>query len=269
MYDFTGFLDNCMQEASVLAMTYFGNVTGLVKPGDNNQVLTEADIAIGNMLIQKSKAAFPDFNIIDEEAGIIDNGSRYTIVIDPIDGTSNFARGLPHFGVFVGILEDAKPIAGAIALPAFDSIYIAERGKGTYKNGQKLSASTGVALKDSLVAYGIDGHQENPEQTKKEMQDLAAIVLAVRNLRDTNSAFDGAMTAEGKYGVYLNKTTKIWDNIAQHIVIEEAGGIYTDYYGNPMDYSNPLSKAAANFTFCAGVPELHAALQSIIHAQQS
>lgn len=269
MYDFAEFLKVCMKDASALAMTYFGKVNGTVKLDDNNQVLTEADIAVGKMLVDMSKERYPDFNIIDEEAGSIDNGSQYTIVIDPIDGTSNFANGLPHFGIFVGILDGGEPVAGAIALPAFGYIYIAERGKGTYKNGQKISITTGVELKDSLVAYGIDGHQENPGQTRKEMQELASIVLAVRNLRDTNSAYDGAMTAEGKYGAYMNKTTKIWDNVAQQIVIEEAGGIYTDYYGTPMDYSNPLSKATANFTFCAGAPALHKAIQAIIHANNS
>lgn len=269
MYDFAEFLEVCMKDASALAMTYFGRVSGAVKPDDNNQVLTEADIAVGKMLVDMSKERYPDFNIIDEEAGSIDNDSQYTIVIDPIDGTSNFAAGIPLFGIFVGILDGGTPIAGAMALPAFGNVYLAEKGKGAYKDGQRISVTTETQLRNSLVAYGVDGHQEAPDVTKKEMQDLAAMILAIRNLRDTNSAYDAAMTAEGKYGAYMNKTTKIWDNVAQQIVIEEAGGLYTDYYGNQMDYSNPLGKATVNFTFCAGAPALHAAIQTIIHANNS
>jgi len=267
MYNFSEFLEHCMKDASELAMTYFGKVSGTVKSGDNNQVLTEADIAVGKLLVEKSIVAYPEFNIIDEEAGVIDNGSQYTIVIDPIDGTSNFASGLPLFGIFIGVLDGVNPVAGAMALPAFHCVYLAEKGKGAYKDGQQLAVSAETRLKNSLVAYGIDGHQEDPEMTKIEMNDLASIVLAIRNLRDTNSAFDAAMTAEGKYGAYMSKSSKIWDNVAQQVVIEEAGGIYTDYYGNPMDYSDPLSKATANFTFCAGAPEIHSALQRIIHAK--
>lgn len=72
------------------------------------------------------------------------------------------------------------------------------------------------------------------------------------------------MIAEGKYGGLLNRTSKIWDNVAQQIIIEEAGGIYSDFFGNPMDYSDPLTKAKANFTFCAASPSLHEQLQTII-----
>jgi myo-inositol-1(or 4)-monophosphatase len=73
------------------------------------------------------------------------------------------------------------------------------------------------------------------------------------------------MIAEGKYGGLLNRTSKIWDNVAQQIIVEEAGGLYTDFFGNPMDYSNPLTKDKTNFTFCAAAPELHKQLQTIIH----
>lgn len=256
-----------MQEANTLAMQFFGNVSASVKPDDNNQVLTEADLAIGKLLVEKSKSTFPTFNIIDEEAGVIDNGSDYTVVIDPIDGTSNFANALPFFGVFIGILRHSTPVAGAIGLPAFGDIYTAEKGKGAFRNGEPLHVGDVNELKNALVAYGIDGHQERPDSTHAEIRLLGDIVLAVRNLRSSNSAFDIAAVADGRYGLFLNQTTKIWDNVAAHIVIEEAGGLYTDFWGNPIDYTDALARAQDNYTVCAGAPAFHTAVQRIIHAK--
>jgi len=120
-------------------------------------------------------------------------------------------------------------------------------------------------LLSSLLAYGIDGHQENPSLTREEIKLLGELVLNIRNLRTSGSVFDGIMVAKGRYGGYLTRTAKIWDNVGLHIVIEEAGGIYTDFFGKPIDYTSPLDKAESNFTFCAASPELHKQLQDIIN----
>jgi myo-inositol-1(or 4)-monophosphatase len=259
------FLEQIIAEAADIAKNYYGHVSADVKTGDNNQVLTEADIEIGNYLVSKIQEAYPDINIIDEEAGVIDKGSHITAVIDPIDGTSNFASGLPHFGIMVGVLEDGRPIAGAAVLPALGLLYSAAKGVGAFRNGTNISVSAETKLLNALVAYGIDGHQENPSQTFKEAETLASIVLAIRNLRTSNSVYDMAMVASGEYGGFLNQTTKIWDNVAMEIIIQEAGGLYTDFWGEQIDYSKGLSNPEINYTVCAGSPVLHAQLQAIIH----
>ncbi|HUS25956.1 MAG TPA: inositol monophosphatase [Nevskiaceae bacterium] len=266
---YTQFLEQTLTQAASIAANNFGKVTGTVKAGDNNQVLTETDVAIGKHIVDAIKKEFPDHNVIDEEAGVIDNQSRYTWVVDPIDGTSNFAAGLPHYGIMIGLLEDATPIAGGIALPAFNEIYLAENGKGTTCNGQAISVSSEQDLLKSLVTYGIDGHQEDPALTQQECAVLTNIILGIRNLRTSNSAFDMANVASGRYGAFLNKTTKIWDNVAPQIIVEEAGGVWTDFDGQAFDYTKPLSRVDQNFTVCAGAPALHRQLQDIIHAAQS
>lgn len=263
--EFKEFIQHALIKSAAIANDNFGKVSGVTKGADNNQVLTETDKEIGQLLIQRVREQFPDHNIIDEEAGVIDNHSDFTWVIDPIDGTSNFANGIPTYGIYLGLLEHDIPIAGGAALPAFAKIYVAEKGKGTSCNGQPVHVTTEQNLLSALVAYQIDGHQENPELTHEEGKILANVILNIRNLRTSNSAFDVAMVVEGKYGAILNKTSKIWDNVAQQILIEEAGGIHTDFYGNPMDYANPLMKAHNNFTFCAAAPILHQQLQELIH----
>ncbi len=261
------FIIKNLTDASKLATDNFGKVSGTLKPEDNNQVLTSTDIAIGQLIVSRVQEIYPDHNIIDEEAGIIDKQSNYTWVIDPIDGTSNFANGIQTYGIMIGLLKDSTPVAGGIALPFFKEIYVAEKGQGATCNGKKCTVSTEAKLLNSLVAYGIDGHQEDPTITLTETQLLARIILGIRNLRSSNSAYDHALVAKGNYGACLNRTSKIWDNVAPQIVIEEAGGLYTDFFGKPMDYTQPLLKAADNFTWCTGAPALHAQLQAIIHAQ--
>jgi myo-inositol-1(or 4)-monophosphatase len=262
---YRSFIHSVLAEASVVAQMSFGKVTGSPKGNDNNQVLTKTDLEIGKLIVAKVQEAYPKFNIIDEEAGVIDRSSRYTWVIDPIDGTSNFANGVPEYGIFIGLLEEGTPIAGGIALPYFNEIYTAERGKGTLCNGRPVRVTSEKVLLSSLVAYGIDGHQEDPAITHEETETLANIILGIRNLRSSNSAYDFALVAKGAYGGCLNKTSKIWDNVGPHIVMEEAGGFYTDFYGQPLDYSDPLSKASNNFTLCTASPILHKQLQAIIH----
>ncbi len=264
---FFTFIQRVLLSSSKIANQHFGKVSSeSVKTGDNNQVLTQADLDIGQHLIKEIQSEFPDFNIIDEEAGVIDNGSLYTWVIDPIDGTSNFAAGLPTYGVMLGLLKEEKPIAGGIVLPYFQQLYIAEHGSGAFCNDKRVHVSSEQKLLSSLVAYGIDGYQENPTRTETEMQLVTKVVLNIRNLRTTNSAYDMVHVVDGRYGAFLNQTTKIWDNIAFHCLVEEAGGVITDFWGKSMDFSNPLTKIEQNFTVCAGAKELHTQLQAIIHS---
>ena len=261
------FIESTLKKASEIANEQFGNVEHSVKPDDNNQVLTQTDLAIGKLIVSEIQRTYPDHNIIDEEAGIIDNGSNVTWVVDPIDGTSNFVAGLPAYGIMIGVLEDDTPVAGGVALPAFDEVYLAQKGNGATCNGAPIHVSKEQNIARTLVAYGIDGHQENPDLTAQEVETLRRIILAIRNLRTSNSAYDFMMTARGTYGSNMNQTSKIWDNVAPQIIIEEAGGVYTAFDGSAIDYTNALKKVNENFTVCCGSESIHRELQKIIHNQ--
>lgn len=261
---YLSFITSTLTSAAQIANDNFGKVSATTKEHDNNQVLTETDLEIGKYITFQIEKDFPEYNIVDEEAGVIDKKSEHTWVVDPIDGTSNFANGLPTYGVMIGLLKNDQPIAGGIILPAFDELYVAEKGYGAFCNEKQIHVSKETRLLSSLIAYGIDGHQEKPNKTEQEVKTLGRVILSIRNLRSNNSAFDMVQVASGKYGAYLNQTSKIWDNVAIQPIIEEAGGLVTDFWGQPIDYSNPLTKAELNFTMCAGAPALHTQLQSII-----
>lgn len=260
------FIKHCLEEGARIANEKFGKVTSTVKPDDNNQVLTEVDLAVGKLIIEKIKKEFPDYNIIDEEAGVIDNGSEFTWVIDPIDGTSNFAAGVPTYGIMLGLLKDSQPIAGGFIVPPRNELFLAEKGMGTTLNGEKISVTKEENLLNCLVAYGIDSRKDNPDFTRSEAKMLGEIILNIRNIRTSGSEpIDMGYVASGKYGARLNQMGKIWDCVAPQIIIEEAGGICTDFWGEPIDYTNPLTKINLNFTQCAASPILHKQLQDIIH----
>lgn len=262
--DYRTFIVKTLENASQMARDRFGRVSSTTKFGDNNQVVTEADLEIGKTIIEAIHQTYPTHNIIDEEAGIVDNQSPYTWVIDPIDGTSNFAQGSPLYGSMLGLLKEHEPIAGGFALPAFHEIYSAEKGKGAYCNQQRVLVKNDKDLLSTLIAYGMDGHQEDPNRTRKECELLAEIILACRSVRASNSVFDTAMVVKGIYGGFLHQNSKIWDNVAQQILLEEAGVLYTDFFGQPVDYMRPLTKVTETFTFCAAPLALHRQLQNII-----
>lgn len=263
--NYQDFVKSVLTDAARIAKGSFGKVSGIVKSDDNNQVLTEADVEIGKMIVSEIRNHFPEHNIIDEEAGVIDSKSDYTWVVDPVDGTSNFAAGLPTYCVAIGLIHQSTPVVGGIVLPFFEELYLAEKGKGAYCNRQKLSVDKKSILSNSLIAYGIDGHRENPRLTKDECMVMANIILNCRNIRSSNSNYDSMLVAKGRYGAWLNRTSKIWDDVPPQVIIEEAGGVCTDYFGDPLDYSNVISKANDNFTVCLAAPQIYSELQKIIH----
>lgn len=263
---YTDFIQKLLTDTSKIALANFGKVEGRLKKEDSTQVLTDTDIEIGKYLVEEVKKNYPNHNIIDEESGVIDNGSDFTWVIDPIDGTANFAVGVPTYGTMIGLLENDIPIAGGMSLPSFDQIIIAQKTKGAYLNGKRTRVTAETDLSKVLIAIGIDPKKDNPDLVRNQTNIAGEILLNSQNLRMSNSVFDEIMVANGAYGGALFFSGKIWDNVAPQIVIEEAEGIYTDVYGKPMGYSNPLKRTKQNFTSCAAAPPLHKKIQKIIPA---
>lgn len=262
--EYKNFIETALMQSTEIAKEKFGKVGNSTKPTDNNQVLTEADLLIGSHIIKLIEETYPNHNIIDEEAGVINKNSEFTWVIDPIDGTSNFAAASPLFGIFLGLLKDNQPYAGGAALPYFNEIYSAQKGNGAWCNGKEMKVSKEDRLLSSLVVYSLNGYQNQPEKTHWECALLEQIVLNIRNLRATGGAFDPAMVIKGTYGAGMHLGTSIWDVAAIHCIIEEAGGTVTDFFGTPFDYSDHLSNYKKPYPICAGAPQIHKQLQTII-----
>ena len=261
--EYREFIINTLKESGEISLRYFSKVKGTEKLDDINQVFTIADLEIGRFINTKIKENFPKDNLIDEEYGFIDNGSNTTWVIDPIDGSSNYLSGLPFWGIMIGVLDGENPIAGGVILPKFDEIYFAQKGMGAFCNDMPIKVSSETELSKMLVAYGIDSNKDQ-EKTLNESVKFAKIILNSRNVRLTNCVFDAMMVAKGCFGGYLNKSSRIWDNIAPQIIITEAGGIYTNFEGNLMDYSNPLTRTKQYYEYITAPPELHKKILNIV-----
>lgn len=262
------FLHRELAAAARIAVGYFGTVDAVVKGGDPNQVLTEADIAIGAMLVRAVRSTYPEHNVVDEEAGVVDNGSRYTWVIDPIEATSNFAAGIPEYGIMMGLLDDGTPVAGGVVVPEHRRYYAAEKGCGATLNGRPISVTADADLDDVLVSFGFDGDRDDPARTARECQVLAGIALACRNTVNSGcEAVDPMLVAEGRLGGRVNMSSRIWDNVAPHIIAEEAGAVWSAADGSPIDYSRPTERAAENYTFCVAPAALHRRLTSIVRRE--
>ncbi len=261
---YINFIEKVLIASSEIALANFGKVEGRIK--NDKSVLTDTDLKIGRYILEQINIEFPNHNIIDEEAGVIDKGSKFTWVVDPIDGTANFAVGVVTYGTMIGLLQKDVPVAGGLSLPSLDQIIIAQKNEGAYLNGKRAKVTEETDLFKVLVAVGIDPRKDNPNLVRDQVKIEGEILLNCQNLRRSNSVFDEVMVARASYGAALFFSGKIWDNVAPQIVIKEAGGVYTDVYGKPIDYSNPTKRTRQNFTSCAASPILHKKLQKIISA---
>ena len=259
------FAAETLREASRLARSYFGRVSGSIKPDQPTQVLTEADLAIGRQIVGTIRAAYPDHNVVDEEAGVVDRGSAWTWIVDPIDGTSNFAAGIPLYGIFLGLLHEGVPVVGAMALPASDDLYTAARGAGADKNGTPLPViDDATSLDRCLLCYGIDGDPRAPEVTRAEGALFADLALACINMRVSGSAFDLAMLFESRLGVVMYRVARVWDLVACHVIAGEIGCLMTAIDGSRLDYGDAVENPNRRYSLCAAPPRAHAAVQAIV-----
>lgn len=215
---------------------HFGHVSSVMQKEDHSSVVTEADFAAEAAMVSVIERACPAHNLIAEERGFVDKGAGYTWVIDPLDGTSNFAAGLPWFGVLVALLEGAVPVLGAMYLPMDDTLYVGAASEGVTRNGERVRVTAETDPRNVLCAYGMDASSD-VAKTHCEAEALMRLVNGVRNVRMTNSLVDFCYTVDGRLGAVVNQNTKIWDIAPAWLLLREAGGVLTDTAGAPLRFA--------------------------------
>jgi myo-inositol-1(or 4)-monophosphatase len=259
-------LNHALKKAGEVLLSYFGQQVNAVKKESISSVVTEADLAAEKVILEILMEAPVAFNIISEETGFIEHGSEYTWVVDPLDGTSNFAAGLPWFGVIIALLHKQTPVLGGMYLPVTGDLYLAEQGKGALKNGEPIQVSSSAKLEDHLVAYSFD-FSDTPGKTESEMEILKKLSKQVRNIRSTNSLIDFCYVADGRLGAALNQSTKIWDIAVPWLLIREAGGHVTDINGEEIIFNVAEKSTTLNYTIAASGTAVHEELIKTIFAQ--
>ena len=256
-------LIQALTQSGKLVMNEFGKIQAFQQKEYNASIVTEVDLASENLIVRIITAKFPDHNIIGEETGFRDNNSSFTWVIDPIDGTSNFAVGLPWFGILICVMKNNEPFLAGANLPYYNKLYFAEKGNGAYCNHEKIHCSLETMAGNVLVSYSLD-FSNNDTKLNSEMKYMREIVKHSRNLRATNSAVDICYTAEGRLGACMNQTCKIWDIAALSLISSEAGAVVTDFHGGPIDFSTDSSNYMRNFDFLIANKTLHEIFSGII-----
>lgn len=223
-------------EAGEVVLKLRDNLKVKTKSNDSD-VLTQADLASEKIILATLKSSFPKYNYLSEEMGKEDNKSEFTWVIDPIDGTLSYVAGLPFFGISIGLLKRKEPYLGVINLPALNSIYWAEEGKGSYLNGKRIKVSTLGEISKSIVIF--DYHFAGTRQ--KDINKI--LVKLVDKVRYTPtfacSVVSLAYVAQGICHANIH-TAFPWDFVAGTAIITEAGGKVTDFEGKAIDWSRSL-----------------------------
>ena len=257
-------IKECLRVSGKILMESFGKLKEYTVKHNQSNIVTQADLDSEKAIVQIIEKRFPEHSIIAEETGFRDKKSEYVWIIDPLDGTSNFSAGIPWFGVIVALLKSWEPVAAGVFLPFYNVTYLAEKGKGATRNGEKISVSGESELKNVLLAYSLD-FSSDFSKTEMESRIIAGLVRNIRNLRATNSVVDFCYTADGKLGGCINQAEKIWDLAAPWLIIKEAGGIVTDIHGEQIDFSAGSSDYSRNFTSVASSKPLHGKILEIIN----
>jgi len=256
-------LIHALEKSGEILKDNFGKIEGVDNKHNQSHILTQADLDSERAIVRIIKKEFPDHNLIAEESGFINNSSPYTWVIDPLDGTSNFAAGINWFGTIICVLENFKPLLAGVYLPIQNDLYLAQKERGATKNNNNILVSKEKNLKNVLVAYSLD-YSKDLQKTEAESRIIKSIVQNVRNLRSTNSLIDLCLTADGRLGGCINQATNIWDIAAPSLLIQEAGGKTSDINGKDINFSVNQKNFDKNFTIVGSNKILHPKLIDLI-----
>lgn len=215
------------------------------KQGIQNLV-TEYDKASEECIISSILSSFPDHSFLAEESGATrQNPSKVLWVIDPLDGTVNFAHNIPVFCVSIAATFGGETLCGVIYQPMTQELFIAEKGGGAYLNGVPLRVTTTARMEESMMATGFPYNvNENPLHCVDYFSEMTKHGIPIRRLG--SAAIDLAYVAAGRFDAYWEVSLYPWDLAAGKLLVEEAGGRVTHYDGSPRDLLSEKTILATN-----------------------
>jgi len=218
------------ERAGIIALKHFRKANK-VSFKSRQDILTVADTEVERLILREISNKFPEHAILAEESGKHRGASNYMWVIDPIDGTVNYAAGLPCFAISIGLAYKEQPILGVVYDPYLNEFMYAEKGKGAYINGKKIRIGTEKKLINSLVATDL-GHKRSKHIVKR----VKALLPITRAVRIMGSASRGLVdVALDRVQAYLHNDVQPWDVAASYIIIREAGGNIINFKGKPWE----------------------------------
>lgn len=197
-------------------------------------LVTDADKASEARILSHLRAAFPDHATLAEEGGQSGGSAPYRWIVDPLDGTTNYAHGVPHYCVSIGVEGPGGLLAGAVLDPVRNELFLAGKGLGATLNGRPLRVSGAEELGSALLATGFPYDLwANPERTLTLFDHFACKARGMRRLG--SAALDLAYVAAGRFDGFFEFKLKAWDVAAGALLVREAGGTVTHLEGGPLD----------------------------------
>ncbi|MCU1288266.1 MAG: Inositol-monophosphatase [Acidobacteria bacterium] len=245
------------REAGQILLEKFGKKINISLKGEINLV-TEADLASEKLIIEKIRSHYPKHDILAEESGesvvTIDGDHKWKWIIDPLDGTTNYAHGYPCFCVTLALEHNGEIVIGATFDPTRDEMFSAEKGQGANLNNRRIRVSETEKLGDALIVTGFSYDFKGKENFARHLNDFFMSSRGVR--RDGSAAIDMAYVACGRFDGFWEEGLNPWDVAAGKLLIEEAGGTVSYYDGSPFSvYAPPI---------CASNSLIHAEMLNIL-----
>jgi len=248
---------NAAMKAARQLVRDFGEVEQLQvsKKGPSDFVST-ADLKAEKTLLYELSKARPEFGFLMEEQGVRegdDKSQRW--IIDPLDGTTNFLHGIPHFAISIALEQEGQLVAGVVYDPVKDEMFWAERGRGAFMNDRRMRVSARSDLSRAVLATGIPHHGRGDHgEFLAIVQEMMARTMGIR--RYGAAALDLAYVAAGRYEGFWELDLHPWDIAAGTVLVREAGGYVSDYAGR--------DRAMESGEVLAGNDQLHATLSKLI-----
>lgn len=199
------------------------------------QLVTEVDKACEKLIVERIRKLYPDHDILAEEGSGITRNADVIWIVDPLDGTTNYAHRFPFFGVSIGVLRKGVVIAGAIFDPIRGEMFAAARGEGATLNGAPMGVSRTTALEDALLATGFAYVDRSGPRVENVAHFESFVRRAVAVRRPGAVTIDLAYVACGRLDGFWEKNLKPWDMAAGALIIVESGGKVTSFDGSPYD----------------------------------
>jgi len=206
-------------------------------------LVTRMDTQSESMIVADITRSFPDHKIVAEEGGGRDADSPWTWVIDPLDGTTNYAHGLCVYAVSIGVLHNTTPRVAVVHAPALGETFHAVSGKGAYCNNRPIQVSQRERLEHCLLATGFP--YDRQELGGRYLESFAHFLSRARDVRRWGAAaLDMAYVAAGRFDAFWEFGLKAWDTAAGTLLITEAGGRVSDFSGSAFDPFHPQCLAS-------------------------
>ena len=221
--------EKAARKAGKILVRDFGEIENLqIQSKSIGDFVTSADINIEKNILETLNYYYPDYTYLTEESGTIE-GNENTIIIDPIDGTSNFIHGIPHVSIIIAKMTNDEITDGIIYNPILNEFYWTSKGKGAWCNNKRLRVSNRNNLNDCLIGTGLpfgDGIYKN------YLEEIDAILKTTAGIRRLGSAgLDLAYVASGKLDGFWEKDLNLWDVSTGILLVTEAGGAISNMSG--------------------------------------